>query len=402
MLQGRKIVIVISGSIAAYKIPFLVRLLVRESAEVRVVMTPAATDFVTPLTLSTLSKNPVIVEPFDRATGAWNNHVELGQWADAMIFAPMTANMLGKMAHGIADNFATTVYLSAKCPVFIAPAMDLDMYLHPTTKANIATLSGFGNIIIEPQVGELASGLSGPGRMEEPERILEILSEHLLKGSALQKKKVLVTAGPTFEKIDPVRFIGNFSTGRMGFALAEEAAARGAEVVLVTGPTAQVTNNSGISRVDVSTASEMMEACIHYAQASDIVIMAAAVADYTPDCPSARKLKKKEENLAITLKKTPDILALLGREKPVGQVLVGFALETDNEEKNAVKKLREKNLDCIVLNSLNDPGAGFGTATNKVTIIGRDGIALRGRLEDKGAVAAGILDYVVNNLVNKP
>jgi phosphopantothenoylcysteine decarboxylase/phosphopantothenate--cysteine ligase len=395
MLKGKKIVVGITGSIAAYKIPLLVRLLVKEEADVRVIMTPAATDFVTPLTLSTLSKSPVIIAPFKEANGEWNNHVELGQWADAMIFAPVTANTLGKMAGGLADNFLVTAYLSAKCPVFIAPAMDLDMYGHPSTRKNVAILMQYGNTIIEPQVGELASGLSGPGRLEEPENILGILKDHFSRKLDLNKKKVLVTAGPTHEQIDPVRYIGNNSSGKMGFALAEEAARRGALVTLIAGPSLQDCSNPSIVRIDVKSADEMNLACSREAASADIIIMAAAVADYAPVGKSSTKIKKSAGTLTLELVATPDILAGLGQKKHKGQILVGFALETDNELENARNKLHAKNLDAIVLNSLNDPGAGFGTDTNKVTILDQAGTVFHGELKDKRAVAAEIIDFLV-------
>lgn len=398
MLKGKKIVIGITGSIAAYKVPFLIRLLVKAGAEVQVIMTPAAVDFVTPLTLSTLSNKPVLTEPFNVDTGAWNSHVELGRWADLMLFAPVTANTLGKMAGGIADNFLVTAYLSAKCPVFIAPAMDLDMFNHPATQKSIATLRSFGAAIIEPQVGELASGLSGPGRMEEPERIVSILADHFTKTRLLDKKKVLVTAGPTYERIDPVRFIGNFSSGKMGFAIAQEAANRGAEVTLITGPTSLCISHPNIHRIDVESADSMYKACIEAAPSADFAIMAAAVADYTPKISSGEKIKKSGQPLKLDLMATRDILKELGRTKKHGQVVVGFALETSDGIANATKKLKEKNLDYIVLNSLEDKGAGFGGDTNKVTILGKSGKSLTGILKDKTQVASDILDVVTGNI----
>jgi phosphopantothenoylcysteine decarboxylase/phosphopantothenate--cysteine ligase len=395
MLKGKKIVIAITGSIAAYKIPFLIRLFVREEAVVQVIMTPSACDFVTPLTLSTLSLRPVIIDPFKSGTGEWNNHVELGQWADAMIFAPVTANTLGKMANGIADNFVVTAYLSAKCPVFIAPAMDLDMYKHPSTQNNISTLRSFGNIIIEPQVGELASGLTGPGRLEEPEQILQLVSSHMDHNQDLIKKKILITAGPTYEKIDPVRFIGNFSTGRMGFALALEAASRGAMVTLITGPVSLEISNPGITRINVESAEEMFNQCIAYCTDADIIIMAAAVADYQVATILDRKLKKINSPLQLDLKPTTDILMELGARKKGNQILAGFALETDNEEANAQKKLTKKNLDYIILNSLNDAGAGFGTKTNKIKIFDRQGVVFQGDVKAKREVASDIFDVIL-------
>lgn len=395
MLKGKKIVVGITGSIAAYKIPFLVRLLVKSEAEVRVIMTPAAKDFVTPLTLATLSGNAVISGPFNAENGEWNNHVELGQWADVMIFAPVTANTLSKMAHGTADNFVITAYLSARCPVFIAPAMDMDMFAHPSTQNNIDILRSHGNFIIEPQVGDLASGLSGPGRLEEPEKILYIVREHFTRKPDLSKKKVLVTAGPTHEPIDPVRFLGNRSTGKMGFALADEAASRGAQVTLVAGPTNMSLLQPGIRRIDVETAEQMYDVCMAEAPAADLIIMAAAVSDYTCVHPSARKLKKSTEPFRLELKATPDILKELGHRKKKSQVLVGFALETDHELENAKNKLDTKKLDYIVLNSLNDKGAGFGVGTNRVTIIDRTGKAYPGTLKNKPEIAAEIIDFLV-------
>ena len=398
MLKGKKIVIGITGSIAAYKIPFLIRLLVKEGAEVKVIMTPVAVDFVTPLTLSTLSKNSVIIDPFKETTGEWNNHVELGTWADVMIFAPVTANTLGKMANGIADNFVVTAYLSAKCPVFIAPAMDLDMYNHPSTQKNISILRSYGNSIIEPQTGELASGLSGPGRMEEPEKIIRLLEFFFHQTIDLKGKKVLVTAGPTFEAIDPVRFIGNHSSGRMGIALADEAARRGAEVTLIHGPVSIEPRHSNVHCISVVSSEQMYEASMKYFAKADITLMAAAVADFTPERTVSEKIKKSETSQTLLLKPTKDILFEMGRTKKPSQILVGFALETNNEITSAKKKLQEKNLDLIVLNSLKDPGAGFNTPTNKVSLITNTGKTIQGTLKDKGAVASDILDVVVNLL----
>jgi phosphopantothenoylcysteine decarboxylase/phosphopantothenate--cysteine ligase len=394
MFEGKKIVIGITGSIAAYKIPLLVRLLVRENAEVKVIMTPAAADFVTPLTLATLSNNPVIIEPFNKETGSWNNHVELGRWADAMVFAPVTANTLGKMVNGIADNFAVTAYLSAKCPVFIAPAMDLDMYKHPATQRSIEYLRSYGNIIIEPQVGELASGLTGPGRLEEPEKIFQILKDYFRKSTNLSKKKVLVTAGPTYEKFDPVRFIGNYSSGLMGISLANEAALRGALVTLITGPTHLTDIHAGIHCVHVESADEMHAACLSEFPDSDIILMAAAVADYKPVKTHPSKVKKNSGNLLLELMPTPDILADLGKKRQEKQILAGFALETNNETGNAIAKLKAKNLDYIILNSLNDQGAGFGHKTNKVTIFDREGRIIPIGLKSKQEVASEILDLI--------
>jgi len=396
LLEGKKIVIGITGSIAAYKIPYLVRMLIREGAEVKVIMTPVARDFVTPLTLATLSRNPVNIEPFDPVSGQWSNHVELGQWADLMIFAPVTANSLAKMANGIADNFLITTYLSAKCQVFIGPAMDLDMYNHPSTQKNIEILRSYGNTIIEPQVGELASGLSGQGRLEEPENILKLVVNHFESKKSLRKKKILITAGPTYEKIDPVRFLGNHSTGQMGFALARQAAGRGATVTLVTGPTSLEAHHPGIRRIDVESAQEMYSVCLKEARGSDVIIMAAAVSDYTPEKVLTDKLKKTNQPLLLNLVPTRDILKELGKIKKKNQVLAGFALETDHELENARKKLLEKNLDFIILNSLKDKGAGFHHKTNKVTILSRDGDVFKGQLKDKTEVASDILDVITD------
>jgi phosphopantothenoylcysteine decarboxylase/phosphopantothenate--cysteine ligase len=398
MLKGKKIIIGITGSIAAFKIPFLIRLLIKEGAEVRIIMTPVATRFVTPLTLSALSQNPVVVEPFDPANGSWNSHVEMGLWADLMIIAPVTANTIGKMVNGIADNMVVTAYLSAKCPVFIAPAMDLDMFNHPSTQRNLEILKSYGNTIIEPQVGELASGLSGPGRLEDPEKILEIIKGHFSGITDLHKKKILITAGPTHEKIDPVRFICNYSTGKMGFALAEQAAQRGADVFLISGPSSLITNHPAIHRINVISAEEMYQACISKADEMDVIIMAAAVADYTIKDQCERKLKKRSSSFELTLYPTRDILRELGQKKMKNQILVGFALETDNEIVNAKSKLKSKNLDYIILNSLNDQGAGFGGDTNKVTIIDRKGKIYPGILKNKNEVASDIFNLITKKI----
>ena len=394
MLKGKKIVIGITGSIAAYKIPFLVRLFVREGADVRVIMTPAAKDFVTPLTLTTLARNTVIIDPFKQSNGEWNNHVELGSWADVMIFAPVTANTLGKMAHGIADNFLVTAYLSAKCPVFIAPAMDLDMYAHPSTRENIRILRSFGNKIVEPQVGELASGLSGPGRMEEPEKIMEVIRTHFLTNNILAGRHVLITAGPTYEAIDPVRFIGNHSSGLMGISLAEEAASRGAKVTLVCGPTDLKAQSPSVHLVSVTSAEEMRSASLRFFKTADITIMAAAVSDYSVAEPAVKKIKKSAQALKLELKATPDILKELGTLKKRNQLLVGFALETDNGIANARKKLSDKNLDLIILNSLGDKGAGFKSLTNKITLIFKNGKERKYPVKPKREVAGDILDVL--------
>lgn len=372
MLEGKKIVLGVCGSIAAYKAALLVRLLVKQGAEVQVVMTASATEFITPLTLSTLSKKPVLVEYFVKETGEWNNHVALGLWADYMLIAPASADTLAKMANGHCDNLLTAVYLSAKCPVYFAPAMDLDMWAHPSTQYNVTRLQSYGNIMIAPEKGELASGLNGEGRMAEPETIIETLVSAFKKKQLLVNSNILVTAGPTYEAIDPVRFIGNHSSGKMGFAIADELAGMGANVILVAGPTSQTSKAKNIRRIDVTSAAEMLAACEAHFKTAKACIMCAAVADYAPVDPSVQKIKKQEGNLDLTLKKTVDILKTLGSKKERGQILVGFALETNDEEQNAVKKLESKNLDFIVLNSLNDTGAGFKTDTNKITIIDRD------------------------------
>lgn len=372
ILNGKHIVLGVTGSIAAYKAAFLVRLLIKKGAEVQVVMTPAAKEFITPLTLSTLTRKPVVSEFFDRRDGSWNSHVDLGQWADAMLIAPCTAATLGKMASGVADNMLITTYFSMKAPVFVAPAMDLDMYSHPVTQRNIETLTSIGNIFIEPASGELASQLVGKGRMQEPEVIVAALEEYFSKQSQLSKKKVLITAGPTYEAIDPVRFIGNYSTGKMGFALAEECAARGADVTLIAGPVNLKTQKPGINRIDVTSAQQMYEAAMEHFPKSDAAILCAAVADFTPVQTSDTKIKRKGE-ITLTLKPNPDIAASLGAIKRPDQRMVGFALETNDEFSNAQDKLERKNLDFIVLNSLRDEGAGFGYDTNKVTLIDRNG-----------------------------
>ena len=394
MLKGKHIVVGVTGSIAAYKTASLVRLLVKEGAEVKVVMTPLAKAFITPLTLATLSKNPIMVDFYDPENGDWNSHVSMGLWADLYLVAPATANTMGKMAAGIADNLLLTTYLSAKCPVMIAPAMDLDMYRHPATQKNMEILRSYGNLIIEPEEGELASGLSGKGRMAEPEEIVEQIRNFFARTEELRGKKVLLTAGPTYEQIDPVRFIGNHSTGKMGFALAEELAKRGAEVTLVAGPVRLKTTRTSIRRVDVVSAAEMYEAVMQEALSADIVISCAAVADFTPKEKSGVKLKRGNESLCIELLPTRDIAAELGKKKKAGQLLVGFALETNDEECNALVKLKKKNLDLIVLNSLRDEGAGFGVDTNKVTLIDRSEKTEVLDLKLKSEVAADIVDRI--------
>ncbi|RZA02336.1 MAG: bifunctional phosphopantothenoylcysteine decarboxylase/phosphopantothenate--cysteine ligase CoaBC [Sphingobacteriaceae bacterium] len=371
MLEGKNIVLGICGSIAAYKSASLVRLLVKAGANVQVVMTPDATNFITPLTLSTLSKKPVYHQYFEPETGEWNNHVELGLWADVLLIAPTSANTLAKMATGLVDNLLTAVYLSAKCPVYFAPAMDLDMWKHTTTLHNVEQLQSFGNILIPPGNGELASGLQGKGRMAEPEDILAFLDADIKKKLPLVNLTALVTAGPTYEAIDPVRFIGNHSSGKMGFAIADELAAMGADVTLVSGPSAQKSKQRSVKRIDVTSAAEMLDQCQQHFTQANICVMSAAVADYTPVNIAQQKIKKQDAGLNIDLKKTTDILKTLGELKRDDQLLIGFALETNDEEQNAIDKLKKKNLDFIVLNSLNDEGAGFKGDTNKITIIDR-------------------------------
>lgn len=395
-LAGKHIVLGICGGIAAYKSVSLLRLLVKAGAEVQVVITPAGKEFITPVTLSALSQKPVVSEFFTANTGEWHSHVDLGLWADCMVIAPATASTIGKMAHGIADNMLVTTYLSAKSQVFVAPAMDLDMMAHPSTTANIGLLRSYGNIIIEPESGELASGLVGKGRMEEPEKIAAVLEDFFASRKDLSGKKVLITAGPTHEKIDPVRFIGNCSSGKMGYALAEECAARGAEVTLVSGPVAIRTSNPSIRVVDVESARDMLAACEEAFPSADIAVMCAAVADYAPAEVADQKIKREHSEVpVIHLVKNPDIAATLGSRKRPGQILVGFALETDHELDNAAEKLRRKNLDMIVLNSLRDKGAGFGTDTNKVSIIRRDGSRVDFGLKPKREVAADIVSSVI-------
>jgi phosphopantothenoylcysteine decarboxylase/phosphopantothenate--cysteine ligase len=398
MLTGKKIVLGVTGSIAAYKAAVLTRLLIKAGAEVRVVMTSSAHDFITPLTLSTLSRNPVLTGFVKDDAGQWNNHVELGLWADLMIIAPASANTIGKMAHGICDNLLLAVYLSARCPVLFAPAMDLDMLQHPSVTSNIEKLKGFGNLLIEPAYGELASGLIGNGRMAEPEEIVAFLTSYLTNHLKLKNKKVLVTAGPTHEAIDPVRFIGNNSSGKMGFAIAEALANHGAEVNLITGPTHQHTNHHGIHVKHVTSAEEMYDACQDLFMTSDITVLSAAVADYRPTVRADQKIKKKEDQIEIALTKTPDIAASLGKLKHNGQIIVGFALETEHERDNAMKKLESKNFDLIVLNSLNDKGAGFGHDTNKITIIDRQQKATTFELKNKKEVANDIVHAIIEKM----
>ena len=374
MLKGKKFVLGITGSIAAYKACYIIRGLVKKGAEVQVVITPSGKEFITPLTLSTLTRKPVISDFFSQCDGTWSSHVDLGLWADAMPIAPCTAATLGKMANGIADNMLITTYLSMKAPVFVAPAMDLDMYRHPSTQHNMEVIKGYGNVIIEPQSGFLASGLEGKGRMEEPEIIVDTLDKFFSEPQkTLEGKKIMITAGPTYEKIDPVRFIGNYSSGKMGFALAEECAAKGAEVTLIAGPVALSTKQQGIRRIDVESCEEMYNAAVEAFAESDAAILCAAVADFRPEHTEDKKIKREKDDLVLRLMPTHDIAAELGRRKKSGQKLVGFALETNDEENNACLKLEKKNLDFIVLNSLRNEGTCFQSDENQIKIISRDG-----------------------------
>jgi len=397
VLSGKKIILGVSGGIAAYKSASLVRLFIKAGAHVQVVMTPASVDFVTPLTLSTLSKNPVHTSFYDEEEGAmWTNHVELGLWADFMVIAPATANTMSKMATGNCDNLLIATYLSAKCPVYFAPAMDLDMYKHPSTLASFDALKKFGNTIIPAESGELASGLSGEGRMAEPENIIAFLEKDIESKLPLKDKKILITAGPTYEAIDPVRFIGNHSSGKMGFDIANAAANLGAQVTLISGPTHLQTKNTAINLIRVTSAEDMFVACHQYFNEVDVAIAAAAVADYRPKNVAAQKIKKKEETFTIELEKTKDVLASLGQIKQ-HQFLIGFALETENEIEHAKQKIQKKNLDLIVLNSLNDSGAGFGKPTNKVTFIDKNFNVEPQELKSKEDVALDIVTKIINH-----
>jgi len=399
-LKGKHIVLGITGSIAAYKACMLIRLLVKKGAEVQVVITPSGKEFITPLTLSTLTRKPVVSEFFNQKDGSWNSHVDLGLWADAMVIAPATAATIGKMANGIADNMLITTYLSMKAPVVIAPAMDLDMYAHPSTQHNLNTLRSYGNIIVEPASGELASKLVGKGRMEEPEKIFQVICGVLDGPSVLKGKTIMITAGPTYEKIDPVRFIGNYSTGKMGYALAEECAMRGAKVELVSGPTQLKPIHPNIKLTGVESAGEMFEAATRLFPQADASILCAAVADFTPEKHADQKIKREAGGQILKLQPTRDIAAALGNSKTKEQVLVGFALETNDEETNATGKLERKNLDFIVLNSLRDKGAGFCYDTNKITIISRDG-RKPFELKPKEDVAKDIIDELCGVLLKK-
>ena len=409
MLKGKKIVLGITGSIAAYKSCLIIRELVKRGAEVQVVITPAGKEFITPITLSALTQKPVISDFFAQRDGTWHSHVALGLWADAMLIAPCTAATMGKMAAGVADNMLVTTYLSMKAPVFVAPAMDLDMYAHPTTQQNMQRLRSFGNHIIEPQSGFLASGLQGKGRMEEPDRIVDYLEQALSPGtSALRAKRIVITAGPTYEKIDPVRFIGNYSSGKMGFALAEECARRGASVTLVAGPVAVTTEprlDSLITRIDVESAEQMRAAAVEAFSQADAAILCAAVADYRPEKAEEQKIKRESDGqpqpLCLKLVPNPDIAAELGRMKGKGQRLVGFALETNDEQSNAEKKLKKKNLDFIVLNSLRNEGTCFRSDMNQISIIGYEGKLLKRTdfpKKQKSEVAADIIDELEKSL----
>ena len=401
MLKGKHSLFGITGGIAAYKCATLTRLLIKAGAEVQVIMTPNAKQFIQPLTLSTLSGKPVISEFFTANTGQWNSHVDLGLWADALVIAPATASTIGKMANGVADNMLVTTYLSAKAPVFVAPAMDLDMMRHPSTLRNLELLRSYGNHIIEPTAGELASHLVGKGRMEEPENIVKVLDSYFKASEDLQGKRVLITAGPTVEKIDPVRYISNFSSGKMGFALAEECAARGAQVTLVAGPVSLKTEHINIERIDVTTAIEMHEAVMRELPESDAVILCAAVADYRVEHVADKKIKReKTENPVIQLTPNPDIARSVGQAKRPEQVTVGFALETDNESANAQGKLERKNLNFIVMNSMRDKDAGFQVDTNKVTIFTDKGEIIEGECKSKRDVAHDIID-VLHNYLNQ-
>ncbi len=392
MLKGKNVLLAVTGSIAAYKSAYIVREFIKKGANVKVVMSESALDFITPITLSTLSKNPVIKDFVkDKDSGEWNNHVNLGIWADIMIIAPATAHTISKLSSGEADSFMLATYLSARCPVFVAPAMDLDMYKHETTKTNLKTLQKNGVYIIEPDSGELASGLDGKGRLKEPEDIVAFVYDYFLEKATLKDNKIIITAGPTYEIIDPVRYIGNHSSGKMGFALAEVAKRRGAEVVLISGPVGLATPE-GVDRIDVVSAEDMLKEIKKHFATSNVLIMSAAVADYQPVVISDKKLKKKDEEMSIQLKKTPDILRTLAKLKKK-QLVIGFALETNNEKDNAYQKMKNKNLDAIVLNSLNDKGAGFGTDTNKVTLL-TPNKELAFDLKPKIDVAHDIIDFI--------
>lgn len=399
MLKGKHIILGITGSIAAYKAAYIIRTLVKKGAEVQVVITPAGKEFITPITLSALSSNPVISEFFSNRDGSWHSHVDLGLWADAMLIAPATASTIGKMANGIADNMLVTTYLSCKAPVFIAPAMDLDMFAHPTTQQNLDRLRSFGNHIIEPAEGELASHLVGKGRMEEPDKIVATLEAFFDESMTLKDKKILITAGPTYEKIDPVRFIGNYSSGKMGYALAEACAARGAEVFLVSGPVSLQAKHPSIHRISIESAEEMYQCAMDVFPSVDAAILCAAVADYRPEMTSAEKIKRESTGeMMLKLVPNKDIAASLGQIKKADQILVGFALETSDEVYHATDKLKRKNLDFIVLNSLRDQGAGFRCDTNKISILDQEGTLTEYPLKSKQEVAVDIINKLVSRL----
>ena len=398
MLKGKHIILGITGSIAAYKAAYIVRALIKKGAEVQVVITPAGKEFITPITLSALSCKPVICDFFSNRDGTWNSHVDLGLWADAMLIAPATASTIGKMANGIANNMLITTYLSCKAPVFVAPAMDLDMFAHPSTQQNLKRLRSFGNQIIEPTEGELASHLVGKGRMEEPDKIIAVLEKFFASQTNLEKKKIVITAGPTYEKIDPVRFIGNYSSGKMGFALAEACARQGADVTLIAGPVSLTAMHPNIHRVDVECADEMYEAAMTAFKDADAGILCAAVADYRPAVQADKKIKRKDGEMTLRLVENKDIAASLGTIKKEGQVLVGFALETNDETTNAESKLKQKNLDFIVLNSLRDQGSCFRYDTNKISIIDRQGGSVSYPLKSKQEVAIDIVNKLATLL----
>ena len=397
-LAGKHIILGVTGSIAAYKAAILTRLLIKEGAEVKVIMTPHAKEFITPLTLATLSKNPILVDFFNPENGGWNSHVDLGLWADLFLIAPASANTMAKMASGVADNLLLTTYLSARCPVMLAPAMDMDMYSHPATQKNIQILKSYGNIFVEAATGELASGLSGKGRMEEPENILQHVVNLFLAANRFNGYKVLITSGPTYEPIDPVRFIGNYSSGKMGTAIATTIAQQGAQVTFITGPAAVEPQHPSVKIVRVKTASEMLEQAKNEFDSCQVAILAAAVADFAPANTSTDKIKRGKENLDLQLEPTTDIAETLGKMKRQNQIIVGFALETHNEVENAIDKLTRKNLDIIVLNSLNDAGAGFGHNTNKITLIDRNGKQKSFELKPKSEVAQDIANAIIDLL----
>lgn len=399
VIKGKNILIGISGGIAAYKIATLARLFVKEGADVKIIMTPMAKQFITPLTMATVSKNPILVDFYNPENGDWNSHVDIGEWADAFIIAPATANTMGKMANAIADNLLITTYLSARCPVFVAPAMDLDMFIHPANQNNITILKSFGNIIIEPAEGELASGLVGKGRMEEPENIFEIVKDFFEKKNSLNNKNILITAGPSYENIDAVRFIGNYSSGKMGYAIAEEAAQRGANVTLISGPVNQTITNNKIKLIKVHSAQEMYDCAVMNFKNTDVGILAAAVADFTPIVKSESKIKRENENLILELNPTKDIAEKLGKMKTEKQFLVGFALESESEEQNALKKMKKKNLDFIVMNSLNNENTCFNSDLNKITIFNNKKHKIEFEIKQKRLVAKDIIDFLEKDLL---